>query len=165
MEPRVGIAHIEVTATDGTFTIGRETFPDFDRYARLGVHIQSDHARFPRPPHKTAEAAWTALAEACRELAVPHADIAFVDTVVPPPRFGLRYGFKGAYTTDKPEVIWIFANWTSQDELRTVVRHEAAHLAFARTHTVEESSGHAGPSEDFALALWSGLGGRSVLDE
>ena len=32
-------------------------------------------------------------------------------------------------------MIWIFANWTSQDELRAVVRHEAAHLAFARTHT------------------------------
>jgi hypothetical protein len=26
MEPRVGIAHIEVRAADGTFTIGRETF-------------------------------------------------------------------------------------------------------------------------------------------
>jgi len=36
------------------------------------------------------------------------------------------------------------------------VRHEAAHLAFARTHTVEESSGHAGPSEDFALAFEAG---------
>jgi hypothetical protein len=50
-------------------------------------------------------------------------------------------------------VIWIFANWTSQDELRAVVRHEAAHLAFARTHTPQESAGHDGPSEDFALAF------------
>jgi hypothetical protein len=40
LEPRVGIAHIEVRAADGTFTIGRETFPDFDRYARLGVHVE-----------------------------------------------------------------------------------------------------------------------------
>ena len=153
MEPRVGIAHIEVTAADGTFAIGREAFPDFERYARLGVHIQSDQVRIATPPPRYVEAALTALADACGELGVPHADIAFVDTVVPPPRFGLRYGFKGAYTTDRPEVIWIFANWTSQDELRTVVRHEAAHLAFARPHTAEESAGHTGPSEDFALAF------------
>ena len=153
MEPRVGIAHIEVTAADGTFTIGREAFPDFERYARLGVHIQSDRVRIASPSPGYVETALTALADACRELGIPHADIAFVDTVVPPPRYGLRYGFKGSYTTDRPEVIWIFANWTEQDELRTVVRHEAAHLAFALTHTPEESAGHAGPSEDFALAF------------
>ena len=158
MEPKVGIAHIEVRAADGTFTIGRETFPDFDRYARLGVHIQSDQVRIATPPPEYVEAALAALAEACRELALPHADIAFVDTVVPPPRFGLRYGFKGAYTTDEPTVIWIFANWTSRDELRLVVRHEAAHLAFARTHTTEDSAGHAGPSEDFALSFETGVG-------
>jgi hypothetical protein len=157
LEPKVGIAHIEVRAADGTFTIGRETFPDFDRYARLGVHIQADQVRIATPPPEYVEAAITALAEACRELAVPHADIAFVDTVVPPPRFGLRYGFKGAYTTAAPTVIWIFANWTSRDELRLVVRHEAAHLAFARTHTIEDSAGHAGPSEDFALAFEVGV--------
>jgi len=161
MEPRVGIAHIEVTAADGTFTIGRESFPDFERYARMGVHIQSDHVRIATPPHAYVEAALSALLQACRELAVPHADIAFVDTVIPPPPSGLRYGFKGGYTTDEPTTIWIFANWTSLEELRTVVRHEAAHLAFARSHTAEESAGHSGPSEDFALAFESSdaLGG------
>ena len=153
MEPLVGIAHIEVTGADGTFTIGREEFPEFERYAGLGVHIQSDHVRIALPPPGYVDAALTALAEACRELGIPHADIAFVDTVVPPPKFGLRYGFKGAYTTDRPEVVWIFATWTTEDELRTVVRHEAAHLAFARTHTPEESAGHTGPSEQFALAF------------
>jgi len=84
---------------------------------------------------------------------LPQAQIAFIDTVIPPPRFGLRYGFKGAYTTDYPTVIWVFANWTALSELRGIVRHEAAHLAFARTHTAEESAGHSGPSEDFALAF------------
>jgi hypothetical protein len=153
MEPRVGIAHIEVTAGDGTFTISREAFPDFERYARLGVHIQSDQVRIATPPANYVEAALTALADACRELGIPHADLALVDTVVAPPAFGLRYGFKGAYTTDQPEVIWIFANWTRQYELRAVVRHEAAHLAFARTHSAEESAGHSGPSEEFALAF------------
>ena len=153
MEPRVGIAHIEVTAADGTFTIGREAFPEFERYAGLGVHIQSDQVRIASPPPGYVEAALTALAEACRELDIPHADVAFVDTVVPPPKFGLRYGFKGAYTTDRPEVIWIFANWTTEGELRAVVRHEAGHLAFAQTHTPEESAGHTGPSEEFALAF------------
>ena len=153
MEPRVGIAHIEVTTSDGTFTIGREAFPDFDRYARHGVHIQSDQVRIATPPSKYVEVALTALADACRELGVPHADVAFVDTVDAPPRFGLRYGFKGAYAPEMPDTIWIFANWTSQEELRAVVRHEAAHLAFARTHTAEESAGHSGPSEDFAVAF------------
>ena len=159
MEPRVGIAHIEVTAADGTFAIAREAFPEFERYARLGVHVQSDQVRIASPPPGYVEAALTALTDACRELGIPHADIAFVDTVVPPPKFGLRYGFKGAYTTDEPTVIWIFANWTSLDELPTVVRHEAAHLAFARTHTVEDSAGHSGPSEDFALAFEAGVSG------
>ena len=153
MEPRVGIAHIEVTAADGTFTIGREAFPEFERYAEFGVHIQSDQVRIATPLSGYVEAALSALAEACRELSIPNADIAFVDTVVAPPQFGLRYGFKGAYTTDRPEVIWIFANWTTEDELRAVVRHEAGHLAFARTHTPEESAGHTGPSEQFALAF------------
>ena len=153
MTPRVGIAHVEVMAADGTFTIGREAFPDFERYARLGVHIQSNQVRIATPPADYVEAALAALADACLELGVPHADVAFIDTVVAPPRFGLRYGFKGAFTTDRPDVIWVFANWTSRDELRVVVRHEAAHLAFARTHTAEESAGHTGPSEDFALAF------------
>ena len=156
MEPRVGIAHIEVTAADGTFTIGREAFPDFERYAGLGVHIQSDQVRIATPSAGYVQAALTALADACRQLGVAHADIAFVDTVVPPPRFGLRYGFKGSYSPERPDVIWIYANWTSPAELRTVVRHEAAHLAFARTHSAEESAGHAGPSEEFALAFETG---------
>ncbi len=160
MEPRVGIAHIEITAADGTFTIGREAFPDFERYARLGVHVQSDQVRIATPPPGYVQAGLTALAEACRELDVPHADIAFVDTVEPPPRFGLRYGFMGSFTTDRPDVIWIYANWTSPADLRRVVRHEAAHLAFARTHTAGESAGHTGPSEDFALAFEDGGSGE-----
>ena len=35
-------------------------------------------------------------------------------------------------------------------------RVEHAHLAFALTHTPEESAGHSGPSEDFALAFEKG---------
>ena len=50
-------------------------------------------------------------------------------------------------------MIWVFANWTTVEELRGTVRHEAAHVAFARTRTPEESAGHSGPSEDFALAF------------
>jgi hypothetical protein len=84
---------------------------------------------------------------------VPEAQVAFIDTVIPPPAFGLRYGFKGAFTSDFPTLIWVFANWTTRAELRGVVRHEAAHLAFARSHTAEESAGHSGPSEDFAEAF------------
>ena len=34
----------------------------------------------------------------------------------------------GAFTPEHPTVIWIFANWTRLEELRRVVRHEAAHL-------------------------------------
>ena len=108
----------------------------------------------PAPAY--VETALNALDEACRELDIPEAQIVFVDTVEPPPARGLRYGFKGSYTTDYPTLIWIFANWTTLGELRQIVRHEAAHLAFALTHTAEESAGHSGPSEDFALAFEKG---------
>jgi hypothetical protein len=153
VEPHVGIATLEIESADGTFTIGRDDFPQFAYFARLGVHVQSDQARVAHPDPAYVEAALTALAEACRQLGVPEAEIAFVDTVIPPPTSGLRYGFKGAFTTDRPMVIFVFANWTMLSEVREVVRHEAAHLAFARTHSAEESAGHSGPSEDFALAF------------
>jgi hypothetical protein len=156
MEPRVAVAEMPHAAADGTLTIGREAFPDFDRLARLGVHIQSERVRAARPDPAYVEAALMALTEACRQFDVPEASIVFVDTVESPPTYGLRYGFKGSYTTDYPTLIWIFANWTPRAELRAVVRHEAAHLAFARTHTAEESAGHAGPSEDFALSFEAG---------
>jgi hypothetical protein len=152
-EPRVGVASLTVESADGTFTIGREAFPAFTSFARLGVHVQSDQVRLAHPDPTYVATALAALAEACRQLGVPEAHVAFVDTVVPPPTKGLRYGFKGAFTTDHPTWIWVFANWTTLEELRATVRHEAAHLAFARTHTAEESAGHSGPSEDFARAF------------
>ena len=153
MEPRVSVGKLPVESVDGTFVIGRESFPEFDRFRRLGVHVQSDRVHQASPDPAYVETALTALREAARELGVPEASVVFVDTVVPPPVFGLRYGFKGAFTTDYPTLIWVFANWTSRSELVATVRHEAAHLAFARTHTAEESAGHSGPSEDFALAF------------
>jgi len=154
--PRVTVGQIPLESSDGTFIIGRDAFPDFGLLARLGVHIQSDRVRVANPDPAYVQAALDALDEACRQLDVPEASIVFVDTVEPPPAIGLRYGFKGSYTTDYPTIIWVFANWTSLAELREVVRHEAAHLAFARTHSAEESAGHAGPSEDFALAFEKG---------
>jgi hypothetical protein len=157
MEPRVGVASMTIDAApDGTFSIGRDAFPEFAHMDGLGVHVQSDRVRIARPEPAYVDTALAALREACIQLGVPEASIAFVDSAVPPPSVGLRYGFKGAYTTDIPNVIWIFANWTGIDELRGIVRHEAAHLAFARTHTPEESEGHSGPSEDFANAFESG---------
>jgi hypothetical protein len=151
--PRVAVADLGRLSPDGTFVIGRDDFPQFSRFQRLGVHVQSERVRAAHPDPAYVETALAALTEACLELDIPDAEIAFVDTVPPPPTTGLRYGFKGAYTTDRPTIIWIFANWTTTDELRETVRHEAAHLAFARTHTAEESAGHSGPSEDFALAF------------
>jgi hypothetical protein len=156
LKPRVGLANIPVESADGIFSIGREAFPQFAFFKRLGIHVQSDRVRVAHPDRTYVETALTALAEACEQLGVPAAEVAFVDTVDPPPAVGLRYGFKGAFTTDYPMVIWVFANWTSLEELRGIVRHEAAHLAFARTHTAEESAGHSGPSEDVALAFEKG---------
>jgi hypothetical protein len=161
LTPRVAIATIPLESADGIFTIGREVFPQFAWYARLGVHVQSDQVRVASPDPEYVETALAVLAEACLQLGVPEASVALVDTVVPPPAFGLRYGFKGSYTTDYPTIVWVYANWTSLAELRTIVRHEAAHLAFARTHTAEESAGHYGPSEDFALAFEKGTGTSS----
>lgn len=158
MRPRVGVARIKLDDPDGTFSIGREDFPQFGFFQRLGVHVQSDLVKVAEPDPAYVRTALRALAEACEELEVPEASIAFVDTVVPPPAYGLRFGFKGAYTTEYRGIIWIFANWTSLAELRETVRHEAAHLAFARTHTDEESAGHSGPSEDFAKAFEKATG-------
>ncbi|HTC86331.1 MAG TPA: hypothetical protein VK656_06480 [Candidatus Acidoferrum sp.] len=156
--PRVGVVGLPIDTPDGTFTIGREEFPQFAWYARLGVHVQSDRVRLAHPAPEYVQTAIAALTEACQQLDVPEASIVFVDTVVPPPPFGLRFGFKGSFTTDYPSIIWIFANWTSIGELREIVRHETAHLAFARTHSAEESDGHVGPSEDFALSFEKGTG-------
>ena len=153
MEPLVAVADLKVDSADGTFEIGRESFPQFTFLKRLGVHVQSDRVRTANPDPAYVESALMALAEACQQLGVPEASIVFVDTVIPPPAAGLRYGFKGSFTTDYPTFIWVFANWTTLEELRGTVRHEAAHLAFARTHTAEESAGHSGPSEDFARAF------------
>lgn len=166
MRPRVAVTTIALAAADGTFTIGREAFPQFASFKRLGVHVQSDEVRVAHPDPAYLETALTALAEACQQLGVPEASVAFVDTVVPPPHVGLRYGFKGAFTTDYPGIIWIFANWTTLAELGSTVRHEAAHLAFARTHSAEESAGHSGPSEDFALAFeQTGSGDAAVFSQ
>ena len=153
MQPRVGVAHLDIASADGTFTIGRDDFPEFSRYALLGVHVQSDQVRVAYPDAAYVATALAALTEACLELGIPEAEVAFVDTLTAPPSRGLRYGFKGAFTTDRPTVVWIFANWTALDELRDTVRHEAAHLAFARTHTAAELAGHLGPSEEFARAF------------
>ena len=153
MQPHVAVARPTIESADGTFTIGREEFPQFSFFARLGVHVQSDRVRVATPDPAYVETALAALTEACVQLDVPEAYVAFIDTVIPPPTVGLRYGFKGSFTTDHPTWIWVFANWTSLEELRGVVRHEAAHLAYARIHSAEESAGHAGPSEDYALAF------------
>lgn len=153
MEARVGVVNFKIDSPDGVFEIGRESFPQFDYFKHLGVHVQTDRVRMAHPDPAYVEVALSALAEACRELGVPEASVAFVDTVIPPPAVGLRFGLKGAFTTDYPTFIWVFANWTTLEELRGTVRHEAAHLAFARTHTAEESAGHSGPSEEFAQAF------------
>src|SRR5439155_86111 len=110
VQPRVGIANLKVESRDGTFTIGREAFPHFSWLSRLGVHIQSDQVRVASRDPAYVETALTVLDQACLQLGVPEAEIAFVDTVIPPPTSGLRYGFKGAFTTDRPNVIWVFAN-------------------------------------------------------
>jgi hypothetical protein len=164
VKPRVSVADIAVESADGTFEIGRDEFPQFAFLTRFGVHVQSEKVRVANPGPTYVETALIALAEACLQLDVPEASVAFVDTVVPPPTSGLRYGFKGAFTTDYPGMIWVFANWTTLAELRLTVRHEAAHLAFARTHSAEESEGHSGPSEDFALAFEHSAGLTDPVD-
>jgi hypothetical protein len=91
MPPVVAVAELEVESADGTFTIGRDAFPQFSFYARLGVHVQSDQVRIAHPDLVYVETALAVLAEACLQLGVPEAFVTFVDTVVPPPTTGLRY--------------------------------------------------------------------------
>jgi hypothetical protein len=156
MKPRVAVADLSVATPDRTFPIGREVLPQIEQMRVLGMQIQSERVREAHPPARYVEAGLSALREASVELGVPEAYLAFVETVEQPSTVGLRYGLQGGFTTDFPNLIWIFVNWTTIDELRRVVRHETAHLAFARTHTPGESAGHSGPSEDFALAFEAG---------
>src|SRR5438445_8001392 len=67
MNPRVGVANLKIDSPDGTFQIGRESFPQFASLERLGVHIQSDLVRVADPASAYVEAALTALADACLE--------------------------------------------------------------------------------------------------
>jgi hypothetical protein len=152
-KPRIAVADLSVATPDGTFPIGLDGLPRIEQMRALGMQIQSDRVREAHPPDRYVEVALLALTEACIELGVPEAFVAFVETVESPTPVGLRSGLQGGFTTDFPNLVWIFVNWTSIDELRRVMRHEAAHLAFARTHTPEESAGHSGPSEVFALAF------------
>jgi hypothetical protein len=144
MEPTSPGRDAEGRRPDGTFLIGREEFPHFSRYARMGIHVQSDVVRVAEPDAVYVETALAALAEACRELDVPEAEIAFVDTSWRHRPSGCGTASRGAFHDRQPTVIWVFANWTTLEELRGVVRHEAAHLAFARTHTASESRGSLG---------------------
>jgi hypothetical protein len=153
MQPRVAVAHLSVATPDGMLPIGREASPQFEEMRSMGMHVQSDRVRVAYPADAYVDAALSALTEASIDLAVPEAFVAFVETVEQPPTVGLRYGFQGGFPTDLPSHIWIFVNWNKLEELRKVVRHEAAHLALARTHTPEESAGHSGSSEDFAVAF------------
>ena len=42
MEPRVAVAPMPLESTDGTFTIGRDTFPDFGRVGRDHAVLDGD---------------------------------------------------------------------------------------------------------------------------
>ena len=96
MKPRIAVGEIPLELADGTFEIGRDEFP---RIRRLGSGSASTSSRIgcesANPDPEYVETALDALGEACQQLDVPEASIVFVDTVVPPPAFGLRYGFKG----------------------------------------------------------------------
>ena len=118
-----------------------------------GMQVQSDRVRVAHPPVRYVQVALSALAEASAQLGVPEAFVAFVETMEQAPTSGLRYGLQADSRPTSRTSSGSFVNWTAIDQLGRVVRHEAAHLAFARTHTPEESAGHSGPSEDFALAF------------
>ena len=64
MEPRVTVADFRPDTADGTFQIGRESFPEFAFLKRLGVHVQSDQVRVANPGPAYVEMALAVLAEA-----------------------------------------------------------------------------------------------------
>ena len=118
-----------------------------------GVHVQSDRVRVADPSPTYVDAALSALTEACIELGVPEAFVAFVETVDRPPRFGLRYGFQGGFTTDAPGQD---LDLRELDADRRAAPGRAARGRAPRVRTdayAEESAGHSGPSETFALAF------------
>ena len=60
-----------MSTSDGTFTIGRDEFPQFEEMRRLGVHVQSERVRIARPTEAYVDAGLSALREACVSLAFP----------------------------------------------------------------------------------------------
>src|SRR5258705_13282372 len=83
--PRVAVADLNLQAPDGTFSIGREAFPQFGEMQTWGVHVQSDRVRIARPDAAYVEAGPSAPGQAGGELGVDEAALAFVGTAPGPP--------------------------------------------------------------------------------
>jgi len=49
VKPGVSVGRIPLESADGVYTIGREAFPSFGLFARLGVHVQSNRVRPAHP--------------------------------------------------------------------------------------------------------------------
>lgn len=148
--PVVGITRFTVDTTDGILPVNLDGFVDADRAKQIGLDVASLRFRASEPPPEYAFAGLEALYEACVELSVPEARIAFVEAV----RARARPGFAGFYAAEFPDLIFIVTSSTRRPELRANVRHELAHLAY-RTEHGDYGGGHIGPSEDFALAFES----------
>src|SRR5258707_3716116 len=73
MEPHVAVADVPVDSADGILTIGREAFPEFNFFKRLGVHVQSDPVRGAHPDPAYVARPPTVLEEAAEQLDVPEA--------------------------------------------------------------------------------------------
>jgi len=73
VEPRISVGTVPLESPDGIFTIGRDAFPQFSSFARLGINVQSDRVRVAQPDRAYVETALAALDGACRELDIPEA--------------------------------------------------------------------------------------------
>jgi hypothetical protein len=152
-EPRVEVATLTIDTPDGTFPLHSPGWP---------ADVQRLRYRAADPDPEYVAAALAALHEACVELHVPVAFVAFVREASLPlvpvtaTPAGLAIGaapvdvFAGFLSAEKfPHVAFIVVNRTLPGELRTNVRHEAGHLGFRQLHP-DDPGGHEGPSEDFA---------------
>src|SRR5688500_2705323 len=112
--------------------------------------VQSSIFRIATPPAAYVEAALNALREACEGLGIAQASLVFVEAVGE----SRGVGYAGFYS-DSPgfkDAIFIVTDRTPLGAIRSTVRHEAYHLAYFAEHG-DAGGGHAGPSEDGAVAF------------
>ncbi len=149
--PSVSVLRLEGLPPDVTFELEQaDPDPRVTAAQAAGAVVQSSIFRIATPPAVYVEAALNALREACEGLGIARASLVFVEAVGE----SRGVGYAGFYSDSAgfKDAIFIVTDRTPFGAIRSTVRHEAYHLAYFAEHG-DAGGGHAGPSEDGAVAF------------